>query len=130
MKKRPVKRVEALTVMDALERFCQVHGFAVPSSVAADYLRMSPQGLYQAAERGWIAYFQHGRNRWYSYRDVVRYRWQSKKFKDNRPAPIYPPGESRFMWEASVARLDPPEPFGVNPLLSTHPSEIRARHSK
>jgi hypothetical protein len=49
--------------------------------MAADYLNMTPQGVHQASERGWIAYFQHGRNRLYSYKDVLRYRWQSRKFK-------------------------------------------------
>jgi hypothetical protein len=85
--------------MDAFERFCHLHCFAVPSFIAAKFLNMSPQGLYQAAERGWIAYFQHGRNRWYSYRDVMRYRWQTKRFKDNSPPPPYAPGQARFYWE-------------------------------
>jgi hypothetical protein len=112
--------------MDAFERFCHQHCFAVPSFIAADYLSMTPQGLYQAAERGWIAYFQHGRNRWYSYRDVIRYRWQSRKFKDNHPSPPYAPGEAGHLWQAKVANLDPTDPFGHNPLVSQHPRDIRA----
>lgn len=75
--------------------FCEKHLKAVPGWLAADYLKMSPQGVYQAAERGWIAYFQHGRNRIYSWKDIVQYRHTSKKFKDNCPRP-HKAGQARF----------------------------------
>lgn len=68
------------------------HQAGVPAWLAAQYLRLTPQGLTAAADRGWIAYFQHGRNRMYSLRDVERYRWHSHKFRDNRPLPPYPAG--------------------------------------
>jgi len=116
-KRKQVTRPAALTVMAAFERFIEKHGSAVPSWLAADYLKMSPQGLFQAAERGWIGYFQHGRNRLYSYRDVIRYRWQSKKFKDNSPLRPYAPGKAKYWWEKMAAgeyphpKLEPTDDF-------------------
>jgi len=72
------------------ERFLEVHQGCYPAAIAAIKLRMSPQGVFQASERGWIAFFSVGRNRWYSRRDVIRYRWAgSRKFRDNRPIPLY-----------------------------------------
>jgi hypothetical protein len=91
-------------MMQAFEMFCEKHLKAVPGWLAADYLRMTPQGVYQAAERGWIAYFQHGRNRIYSWKDIVQYRHTSKKFKDNCPRP-HKPGAARFDVE-----ITPPPP--------------------
>ena len=85
----------SLTAWNAYERFTERHQGAVPSWLAAEYLRMTPQGVFQAAERGWIAYFQHGRNRLYSRADLVKYRWTvSRKYRDNRPLPPYPPGKA------------------------------------
>ncbi len=85
----------ARVVFQAFEKFIEEHSGGIPATIAAGWLRMTPQGLYQAAERGWIAYFQHGRNRIYSRRDVLRYRWHSRKFRDNRECPPYPPGGAR-----------------------------------
>jgi hypothetical protein len=79
-----------LAAWASFERFNEIHKGAVPSWLAAEYLRMTPQGVFQAAERGWIAFFQHGRNRLYSRADLVKYRWTvSRKYKDTRPAPPY-----------------------------------------
>ena len=106
-----------MTAMAAYEKFIQAHTAALPSWLAAEYLKMSPQGLFQASERGWIGYFQHGRNRLYSYKDVIRYRWQSKKFKDNSPSPPYAPGQAKYYWEKMAAgeipqsQLEPSEDF-------------------
>lgn len=76
----------------AFERFCDRHGGAVPSWLAAEYLRMTPAGVFLAARRGWIDFFQHGRNRIYSRHDVIRYRFTvSRKYHDTRPRPPYPP---------------------------------------
>lgn len=95
MKKGQAERVKVTSMMQAFELFCDKHLRAVPGWLAAEYLKMSPQGLYQASERGWIAYFQHGRNRIYSWKDIVTYRHQSRKFKDNCPRP-HKPGKARF----------------------------------
>jgi len=74
----------------AWDRFLESHHGVYPASLAAAKLRMSPQGVFQASERGWIAFFSVGRNRWYSRRDVIRYRWNaSRRFRDNRPLPPY-----------------------------------------
>jgi len=80
-----------LTAWNSFERFQELHLGAVPSWLAAEYLRMTPQGVFQAAQRGWIAFFQHGRNRLYSRKDLVKYRWTvSRKYRDTRPQPPYP----------------------------------------
>ena len=62
-----------------------------PASIAAIKLRMSPQGVYQAAQRGWIDFFSVGRDRWYSRRDVIAYRYTvARNYRDNRPLPPHP----------------------------------------
>lgn len=69
----------------AWERFLEVHLGCYPASIAALKLRMTATGVYNAADRGHIAFFLVGRDRWYSRRDVIRYRWEnSRKFRDNR----------------------------------------------
>lgn len=102
MRKGQGGRRKVTTIMQAFEMFCDQHLRAVPAWLAADYLQMSPQGLYQAAERGWIAYFQHGRNRVYSWKDVVSYRHRSKKFADNDPRP-HKEGGARFVFDLEEA---------------------------
>lgn len=68
------------------EKFLEVQLGCYPASIAAIKLRMTPQGVYQASERGWLTFFQVGRNRWYGRRDVIAYRWErSRRFRDNRP---------------------------------------------
>lgn len=64
------KELKALARWD---RFCTEQSGVYPATIAAIKLKMSTQGVYQAGERGWIAYFQIGRDRWYSRRDVCRY---------------------------------------------------------
>jgi len=89
MKERKVTQKQAMQIA-SWERFLEVHQGCYPAQIAAAKLRMSPQGVYQASERGWIAFFSVGRNRWYSKRDVIRYRWEaSKQYRDNRPLPPY-----------------------------------------
>lgn len=89
-----VKQGQAMD-LDRWEKFLEVQCGCYPSTLAAVKLRMSPQGVYQAAERGWITFFQVGRNRWYGRKDVIRYRFEvSKKFRDNRPLPS--PGPRNF----------------------------------
>ncbi len=117
VKKKQGDRAKATSVMQAFELFCQKHLYAVPSWLAADWLNMTPQGLYQASERGWIAYFQHGRNRIYSYRDIMRYRWKSKKFDDNRPMSPYQPGAAKFDFEI---REIPPAPLLTDEAIAEH----------
>lgn len=93
-------------MMDAFEKFCDAHHRAVPGWLAAEYLKMTPAGLYQAAERGWIAYFQHGRNRLYSWKDIVCYRHRSRKFADNTHGRPHQPGKAG--WDFEVVPPAPP----------------------
>lgn len=55
------------------DRFLEAQGGVYPSTLAAIKLRMTTAGVYQAAERGWLAYFQMGRDRWYGRKDISRY---------------------------------------------------------
>jgi len=81
----------------AFERFNEIHRGAVPAWLAAAYLKMTPQGVFQASERGWVAYFQHGRNRLYSRKDLVAYRWNtSRRFADHAPKPPHAAGGAMF----------------------------------
>lgn len=54
-------------------RFLEEQGGCYPATLAAIKLEMSTAGVYQAAERGWLSYFQMGRDRWYGRKDVSRY---------------------------------------------------------
>lgn len=70
------------------ERFLDQQLGCYPAGIAALKLRMTTQGVYQASERGWITFFQVGRDRWYGRKDVITYRFErSRKFKDTRPQP-------------------------------------------
>jgi len=72
MAKRKITEKER-TALVRWDRFCTEQSGVYPSNIAAIKLGMSPAGVYQAAQRGWIAFFQFGRDRWYSRRDVSRY---------------------------------------------------------
>lgn len=85
--KRRVTQAQLL-VLAGWDRFLEVHAGAYPATLAAIQLRMSSQGVYQASERGWIAFYRVGRDRWYSRRDVIAYRHQrARNYLDNRPLP-------------------------------------------
>jgi len=87
MGKRAVSQKQAMELA-GWERFLDVQLGCYPASIAVIKLRMTPQGVYQASERGWITFFQVGRNRWYGRKDVITYRWeQSRKYRDNRIFP-------------------------------------------
>lgn len=87
MAQRGVTQKQAMELA-AWERFLEVQLGCYPASIAAIKLRMSSQGVYQASERGWLTFFQVGRNRWYGRKDVITYRFeQSRRFRDNRPLP-------------------------------------------
>lgn len=74
------------------EKFLELQEGCYPASLAATKLRMTPQGVYQASQRGWITYFQLGRSRLYGKKDVLEYRFKvSRKYKDNRPLPSNAP---------------------------------------
>ena len=111
--------------MDAFEKFCDKHIRAVPAWLAAEYLKMSPQGLYQAAERGWIAYFQHGRNRIYSWKDVVTYRHHSRKFKDNSDGRPHRPGEGKFEFD-----LESPSPPSIKDIAAREKADAIELHNR
>jgi len=72
MGKRKITEKER-TALTRWDRFCTEQSGVYPSNIAAIKLGMSAAGVYQAAERGWIAFFQFGRDRWYSRKDVSRY---------------------------------------------------------
>ncbi|MEY4569100.1 MAG: hypothetical protein RLZZ398_539 [Verrucomicrobiota bacterium] len=74
------------------EKFLEVQLGTYPSTVAAIKLGMTTTGVYNAAERGHLTFFQIGRDRWYGRKDVIQYRWSvSRKFRDNRPQPASEP---------------------------------------
>lgn len=81
-----------LRELAAWERFIEVNLGAYPSTIAAIKLGMTTAGVYNAAQRGWIGFFQVGRDRWYSRRDVINYRHEvCRKFRDNRRLPSIAP---------------------------------------
>jgi len=96
-----VKKSTKLSKIDALqvkakqahdlarwERFLESECGCYPASLAAIKLRMTPQGVYQASQRGWLVFFQVGRNRWYGRKSVIFYRDSvSKKFPSCRTQP-------------------------------------------
>lgn len=125
MKNQQSNRPKVTSMMDAFEKFCDKHIRAVPGWLAAEYLKMTPQGLYQAAERGWIAYFQHGRNRIYSWKDVVSYRYQSRKFKDNTHGRPHQPGEGKFEFD-----LEPPSPPSVKEIEAREKADTIELHKQ
>lgn len=81
-----------LRYLASWEKFLELQVGAYPSTIAAIKLGMTTTGVYNAAERGHLTFFQIGRNRWYGRKDVVQYRWSvSRKFLDNRPQPALSP---------------------------------------
>jgi len=72
MAERKVTEKE-LRMLARFERFLEVQSGAYPATIAAMRLKMTTAGVYQAGERGWLGFFQIGRDRWYSRRDVIRY---------------------------------------------------------
>jgi hypothetical protein len=72
MGKREVTQKEANNLL-RWERFLEAQGGVYPSTLAAIKLRMTTAGVYQAGERGWLAFFQIGRDRWYGRKDIARY---------------------------------------------------------
>jgi len=97
----------------AWDRFVENEKGAYPPRIAALYLRMTVQGVHSAADRGWIRYFMIGKERFYSRRDVVAYRWNvSKKFKDNRLLPSFVGSQNctpRTPRSVALAKMSPEE---------------------
>ncbi len=57
----------------------------LPPQLAADYLRMTLEGLRKAAARGWIPYIRVGRIRYYGKKSLENYKFtKSKKFPENQ----------------------------------------------
>lgn len=57
----------------------------LPPQLAADFLRMSSEGVRKAAVRGWISYIKIGRNRYYGKKDLENYKFTiSRKFPENQ----------------------------------------------
>lgn len=74
--------------LDRLElwRVFSLHqGEILPPQLAADYLRMTAEGLRKAAARGWLQYIRIGRNRFYGKKSLETYKFtKSKKFPENQ----------------------------------------------
>lgn len=65
--------------------FTLQQGEILPPQLAADYLRMTPEGLRKAASRGWIRYIRLGRDRFYGKKSLENYKFtKSKKFPENQ----------------------------------------------
>lgn len=80
--------------IDNWRRFQWKQGGIYTPQIAADVLRMTRQGVWKAAQRGWIAFVRDGRQLYYGKKDVENYRWSiSRKFKDSRPRPASLPKE-------------------------------------
>ena len=62
-----------LRMLDRWHKFLEAQNGCYPATIAAIRLRMTPQGVSNAADRGWIAFFKIGRDRWYGRKDVARY---------------------------------------------------------
>jgi hypothetical protein len=69
---RPIP-VKQLYACDRWEKFCVAQCGVYPASLAAVRLGMTPQGVFQASERGWIAFFALGKKRFYGAKDVILY---------------------------------------------------------
>ena len=90
---RPLTQRELIR-LDNWRRFTDQQGGVYPARLAADALRMTTQGVWKAAQRGWIAFVRDGRSLYYGKKDVENYRWSiSRKFKDSRPRPADKPKE-------------------------------------
>lgn len=84
-----VTRKEALRVV-AWERFMEQERGFFPPSIAAACLKMTPQGVRAASDRGWIRFFQIGTERFYSRRDVLKYVHNpSRRGSPSRPVPPF-----------------------------------------
>jgi len=74
--------------LDRLElwRVFSLHqGEILPPQLAADFLRMTPEGLRKAAARGWIQYIRIGKNRFYGKKSLETYKFtKSRKFPENQ----------------------------------------------
>lgn len=67
---------------DRWEKFLEVQLGVYPASLAAVKCGMTPQGIFQASERGWIAFFMIGRKRYYGRKDVILYRSERSRKKE------------------------------------------------
>lgn len=56
------------------EKFTMDENGVYPAGIAALKLKMTPQGVFQAAERGHIKFISNGKNRLYGRTSVVLYK--------------------------------------------------------
>jgi hypothetical protein len=77
-RKREVSAKQVFAV-DRWEKFLEAQGGCYPATLAAVKLGMTPQGVFQASERGWITFFQLGRKRFYGAKDVILYRCERSR---------------------------------------------------
>ncbi len=65
--------------------FSLYQGEILPPQLAADYLRMTSEGLRKAAARGWIQFIRIGQNRFYGKKSLEVYKFtKSRKFPENQ----------------------------------------------
>lgn len=89
MRKRKVKAKLAFD-LDRWERFLRAQGGFYPATLAGIKLGITPQGVFQASERGWITFFQLGRVRFYGRKDVILYGCERARRLGNCALPKYP----------------------------------------
>ena len=100
---------KGLRELAAYERFIEVQLGVYPATIAALKLGMTTSGVFNAAERGHLTFFQIGRNRWYGRKDVINYRHEvSRKFRDNRRQPSDSPRDylAEFLTTNPVISID------------------------
>lgn len=61
-------------LLAAWDRFCEREKGFFPPKIAGLYLGLTPQGLYAAADRGWLRFFKVGSERFYSFTDLIAYK--------------------------------------------------------
>ncbi|MEO5917008.1 MAG: hypothetical protein ABIS50_22455 [Luteolibacter sp.] len=81
-----------LRLLAAWNLFLEKENGCIPSTLAALTLRMTTSGVYNAAQRGYLVFFQVGRDRWYGMKSVLQYKHSvSRRFPSNRVQPAKKP---------------------------------------
>ena len=105
-----------LRMLAAWDKFLEAELGCYPSTLAAMKLRMTTSGVYNAAQRGYLIFFQIGRDRWYGRRSVIQYRHSvSRKFPSNRLQPS--PTPQNFFPDSVVEKCSTKSAKGANSLV-------------
>jgi len=59
--------------------FALDQGEIFPPALAADFLRMTPEGVRSAANRGWIRYIKLGKDRFYGKKSLENYKYSKSR---------------------------------------------------